>query len=153
MITWSAWHLLSSFFHPKGRETEALGEIQHRQAFDSFWGRSPSKSDVMALERYCHSVLVISIVNINHNMSSLSSSSPFSRSARPVVPRGKENLMALLHYPQKVVFEMNMLVTMWNWMMIALQCSNDDNMMMWIIPSGTGCMDGWIYFHYRLFLM
>ena len=25
---------------PIGRETDALGEIQHHQAFDSFWGRS-----------------------------------------------------------------------------------------------------------------
>ena len=27
---------------PIGRETDALGEIQHHQAFDSFWGRSIS---------------------------------------------------------------------------------------------------------------
>ena len=91
---------------PIGRETDALGEIQHHQAFDSFWGRSISyvesiqwwkpaseKNKIMktinrqSIKRWkpaTHPVPIIIIL------------------IRPVMPRGKENLMALLHYPQKV---------------------------------------------------
>ena len=32
--------LIIVIFIKIGRETDALGEIQHHQAFDSFWGRS-----------------------------------------------------------------------------------------------------------------